>query len=122
MSASTFTSDDDHGVEARARVLDIMAAANSAGHPFDDFDVERTYERKGHRCATTFADPRADNYGDTRTRITITLELDENQNPELLQLVNELSEAELAEERAKALQERDAAQTAAAAAKLASTH
>lgn len=68
MNSSTFTSDDDHGIEARARVLDILAAANSAGHPFDDFDVEHL-RTQVPPAATTFADPRAASHGDTKTRI-----------------------------------------------------
>lgn len=71
MNSSTFSSDDESGIEARARVLDILDAANTAHHPFDEFEVQRSYDRKGNRCVTTFIDSNAANYGDTKTRITI---------------------------------------------------
>lgn len=117
MNSAIFESNDHDGVEARGRVLDILAATNTVCQPFEDFTVERTYEdRNGYRCATSFINPKAASYGNMKTRITITMEIDENENPELQTLVTELTEAELAEARSKAMQERESAQAAAAAA------
>ncbi|WP_032373232.1 hypothetical protein [Rhodococcoides fascians] len=118
MKPAAFTSDDHHGIEARARVLDILAELNTAWHSFDTFEVARTYNRKGYRNATTFIDPNAAGYGDMKTRITVVLEIDESENPALSTLVEELTETELAEARVAALKELEASQAAAAAAQV----
>lgn len=116
MNKAVLTAEDHFGIEARARVLDILVDINSAWYTFDTFDVERTYERKGYRNAISFVDPRALGYGDTKTRITVILEIDEVENAALLTLVEELTDAELGEARAAAARDLEASNAAAAAA------
>lgn len=116
MNSAAFTSDDHLGIEARARVLDILAELNTAWHSFETFEVVRTYDRKGYRNASTFIDPNAAGYGDLKTRITLVLEIDESENASLSTLVDELTEAQLAEARVAAVKELEASQAAAAAA------
>lgn len=116
MNTSTFASDDHLGMAARARVLDILTETNAALTTFETFEVERTYDRKGYRNATNFIDPDAAGYGETKTRITIVLEIDELEYPPLRALVDELTEAELAEARSAAVKELETSRAAVAAA------
>ncbi|WP_032399767.1 hypothetical protein [Rhodococcoides fascians] len=117
MNKAVLAANDHFGIEARARVLDIVAEINSAWHTFDTFDVQRTYERKGYRnAAISFVDPHAAKYGEMKTRISIVLEIDEAENPALSTLVEELTDAELSEARAAAVKDLEASNAAAAAA------